>query len=127
MENGNSPSRGILAEQVVPGLKEQKGFAGLTASADKAAGRVGVISLWQTEADLEASSSAVSKLRGSATEAMGGRLAGVESYEQVMMEATGPPAGPGSPVVIVRSKRDPARVEERRGKARRGDRRALRV
>ncbi|MHB1445876.1 MAG: hypothetical protein ACYCZV_09510 [Acidimicrobiales bacterium] len=48
----------VLAEQVVPGLKEQKGFAGLTASADKAAGLVGVISLWQTEADLEASSSA---------------------------------------------------------------------
>jgi len=57
----------VLAEQVVPGIKEQKGFAGLTASGDKTAGLLGVLSLWQTEADLEASSSAVNKLRGSAT------------------------------------------------------------
>jgi len=102
----------VLAEQVAPGLKEQKGFAGLTASADKAAGLLGVLSMWQTEADLEASSSAVSKLRGSATEAMGGRLAGVETYEQVEMELTGPPPGPGSPLVLIRSKRAPARVDE---------------
>jgi len=102
----------VLAEQVVPRLKEQKGMAGLTASADKETGLLGVLSLWQTEADLEASSLAVSKLRGSATEAMGGRLAGVETYEQVEMEMTGPPPSPGSPLVLVRSKRDPSKVEE---------------
>ncbi|HUZ43965.1 MAG TPA: hypothetical protein VMU63_06135 [Acidimicrobiales bacterium] len=102
----------VLAEQVVPGLKEQKGFAGLTASGDKSAGLLGILSIWQTEADLEASSSAVGKLRGNAIDAMGGRLVGVENFEQVEEELTGAPPGPGSRVVIIRSKRDPAKVDE---------------
>jgi len=102
----------VLAEQVVPGLKEQKGFAGLTASADKSAGILGILSMWQTEADLEASSSAVGKLRGNAIDAIGGRLGGVENFEQVEMEVTGARPGPGTPLVIVRSRRDPAKVDE---------------
>jgi hypothetical protein len=44
-----------LQDTVVPMLHEQKGFRGVTASADQASGVLGVMSLWETEADRDAS------------------------------------------------------------------------
>ena len=53
----------LLGEKVVPELQQQRGFRGITASADRAGGIVAVVSLWETEQDMTASESAAGKVR----------------------------------------------------------------
>ena len=51
-------SLALLRDQVVPHLQQQKGFRGLSAAGDRAAHVVTMLSLWDSQADLEASESA---------------------------------------------------------------------
>ena len=52
-----------LQDTVAPLLREQKGFRGVTASADRSAGVLGVLTLWETEADRDASWDALAARR----------------------------------------------------------------
>src|SRR5262249_21213771 len=52
-----------LSNTVAPLLAEQKGFRGVTASADRSGGVMGVLSLWETEADRDASGSTLVNAR----------------------------------------------------------------
>ena len=101
-----------LRDEVLPQVKELKGFRGITASADREAGVVGILTLWETEADMKASDAAASQMRETAVKAMGGRLVEVQAYEQVVQEIGGTPPGPGSPLLITPTKMDPAKVDE---------------
>ena len=55
-----------------PVLHQQKGFAGSIASIDRANNVFGVLSRWETEADRDASESALLKVREEGQEVIGG-------------------------------------------------------
>jgi heme-degrading monooxygenase HmoA len=99
-----------LREKVQPVVSGQKGYRGMAASADRSQGIFGVISLWETEADREASFGALSALRDESVEQFGGQLQ-VDSFEQLVDETVAPP-GPGAVLLIQQVSMDPARIEE---------------
>ena len=101
-----------LRDQVVPELQQQKGYRGLTANGDRAAGIVGVLTLWDTQDDLDASESMVEKVRREAVAAFGGSTQTVERFEQTVAEVGPNPPTLGSKLQIRRVKMDPARVED---------------
>jgi len=72
-----------LRQKVVPLLKEQKGYRGVNASADRSGGVLGILSLWETESDREASESALAKARQEGLDITGGQLT-VETFEQLL-------------------------------------------
>jgi hypothetical protein len=100
-----------LRDEVLPAIKDFAGFRGITASGDRKAGTIGILTLWDTEADLKASDAAASQVRENTIKAIGGRVVDVQAYEQVVQEVAAPPA-PGSPLLITPIKMDPARVDE---------------
>jgi heme-degrading monooxygenase HmoA len=101
----------FFQEQALPVLRQQPGFRGATASVDRSSGAVGVLSLWETAADREASFDALRGAREEAQAAMGG-AATVENYEQAVVELGSPPSAPGAYLLINQVKMDPARVDE---------------
>jgi heme-degrading monooxygenase HmoA len=101
-----------LREEVIPQLQQQKGYRGLTASGDPAAGIVSVLTLWDTQGDLDASESMVEKVRKEAVAAFGGRTQTVERFEQTVAEVGPNPPTLGSKLQIRRIKMDPTRVED---------------
>ena len=100
-----------LRDQALPQMRQQHGFRGLSAAGDRAAGVVTVLSVWDSEADLEASESAADKARGDAVRIMGGEVS-VERYEQTVWTAGDTRPGPGAKLHIRHVKMDPARIEE---------------
>ena len=101
-----------LRDVVAPQLQEQRGCQGLTASGDRAAGIVSVLTLWDTQEDLDASESAVEKLRTDSVAAFGGSDPTVERYEQTLAEVGAEPPGSGSRLQIRWVKMDPALVDD---------------
>jgi heme-degrading monooxygenase HmoA len=99
-----------LQDTVAPLLRNQKGFRGVTASADRSGGVLGVLSLWDTEADREASDSALDKSRDEAQRIIGGRVT-VELFEELGAETAEPPTA-GCSLLVRRISMDPAMVEE---------------
>ncbi len=101
----------LLRDKVVPELLGAKGFRGLTASANRATGEMGILGLWETREDLEASDSAVAKLRQEAMAVLGGSIT-TWVMEQVVIEMGESPPAVGNPLRIVNVSMDPARVDE---------------
>ena len=101
----------VLRDQVVPELQHQKGYRGLSASGDRSAGRVTVLSMWDTAADLEASESSADKVRSDAMKVMGGQ-ARVERYEQTVWETGAAPPAPGAKLHIRHISMDPELVDD---------------
>lgn len=101
-----------LREAVVPQLKQQKGYRGLTTSGDPAAGIISVLTLWNTRPDLDASESAADKLRSETVAAFGGDSPTIERYEQVVQEVGLEQPAVGSRLQIRWVKMDPALVED---------------
>ena len=66
----------------MPVLNSQRGFRGISASADRAGAVLTILSLWDTEADRAASDSALGKAREEALKLVGGSLT-VENLEEV--------------------------------------------
>jgi heme-degrading monooxygenase HmoA len=100
----------VLRDRIVPELVGAKGFRGLTCSGDRATGDVGILTLWETREDLEASDSAAAKLRAEAMAIIGGSVT-LRIMEEVVGETAAPPS-PGSRLRLVNIKMDPARVDE---------------
>jgi hypothetical protein len=100
----------FLREKVVPLLKEQKGYRGVNASADRSGGVVGILSLWDTQSDRDASESALAKVREESVDIVGGELT-VETFEQLLADVVDPP-GPGSALMVTRISMDPAKIDE---------------
>ena len=101
-----------LRDEVVRPVQEQKGYRGLTASCDREAGIVSVLTLWETRDDLDASESAVEKVRREAAKAFGGKVESVERYEQIVAEVGQDPPTAGTRLQIRRIRMDPAKVDE---------------
>jgi heme-degrading monooxygenase HmoA len=100
----------FLRQKVVPLLNDQKGYRGITASADRSGGVLGILSLWETQSDREASDSALAKARQESIDIVGGELT-VETFEQLLAEVDDPP-GPGSALMVTRISMDPAKIDE---------------
>jgi len=101
----------LLRDQVLPQLQQQRGFRGLSAAGDRTAGVVTVLSMWDSQADLEASESVADKARADAAAVMGGELS-VERYEQTVWTVGDTRPGPGARLHIRHVKVDPARIDE---------------
>jgi heme-degrading monooxygenase HmoA len=100
----------FVRDKAVSVVRQQKGYRGLTASADRAGGVLGILSVWETEADRDASSDALAGLRQEGLGVVGGELT-VENFEQVVEEVAAPPA-PGAALMVTRTSMDPAKVDE---------------
>jgi heme-degrading monooxygenase HmoA len=101
-----------LQDQVLPRIKGQQGFRGITASADRGAGVVSVLTLWETEEDLKASEALANEVRQQAMAATGGRIQRVQVFEQLVQETGAKPPTPGCPLLVTPIKMDPAKVED---------------
>lgn len=97
-------------EKAAPVLREQKGYRGFSVSADRAGGVLGTLSLWDTEADAEASFGALAGIREEALDVIGGELT-VDSFEQIVEEVAAPPP-PGAALMVTRISMDPAKIDE---------------
>ncbi|HVA09235.1 MAG TPA: hypothetical protein VNG12_21085 [Acidimicrobiales bacterium] len=99
-----------LRSTALPIIHQQKGYRGLTASADRSAGRFHILSLWDTEADRDASDSAMGKARDAATEIIGGSMQ-VERLEELVAELVNPPK-PGCALMVAPFSMDPGKIDE---------------
>ena len=99
-----------LRDQALPILHAQNGYRGVSASADRSGGVFSILSLWDTEADREASESALGKAREEAGKVVGGTTS-VEKFEQVAQEIVRPPV-PGCSLIVARISMDPGSVDD---------------
>ncbi len=100
----------FLQDNALEVVRSQRGYQGMTASADRAAGVFGVLSLWASEADRDASESALGKTRDEARAALGAQLT-VETFEVMTAEVSRPPTV-GSALMVTRISMDPAKIDE---------------
>ena len=99
-----------MRETVGPLLRQQTGFRGVTASVDRSEGVLSILTVWDAEADREASEGTLAKAREEALRLIGGRIS-VEHYEQAVVEMVTPPA-PGAALLVQRVSMDPASVDD---------------
>ena len=100
----------FVRDTVTPLIRQQHGYLGMVASADRKAKRLGILSTWDTEADLDASNSALLKVREEGLQIIGGTMT-VEGFEQTVFVGKQPPAV-GTSLLVRRISQDPAVVEE---------------
>jgi len=80
----------FIQKQVLPALQSQKGYRALIMNVDRTTGQSTVSTVWDTQADLEASESKVSSLRRDAADAAGAADVKVEMFESVFAEVKQP-------------------------------------
>jgi heme-degrading monooxygenase HmoA len=68
-------------EQILPKARQMPGLKGVFSLADRASGRVKVITLWDSPESMQASEAQGEKLRQENIEAGAGKIAGVRRYE----------------------------------------------
>ena len=100
----------FMQDNAVPIVREQRGYQGLSASADRSGGVLGILSLWESEADRDASESALAKMREEARALFGAQLT-VETFEERAVEVSRPPTV-GSALMVTRISMDPAKIDE---------------
>lgn len=101
----------FLREKVMPTITGLNGFRGVSASADRAGGVLSTLSLWETEADLEASFAPLSLARGEASDIIGGELT-LQTFEQLFVEVGPTPPGAGSWLQVRSLTMEPAEIDE---------------
>lgn len=99
----------FVAEEVAPLLRQQKGYRGLTASADRAGGVFGMLTLWESAADRDAAESVLAKVRDRSRDLIGGEVV-VETYKRLVADRVAPPVV-GSALVVTHIRMDPARID----------------
>jgi heme-degrading monooxygenase HmoA len=99
----------FIRDTVDTTLSSQKGFRGITVSADRAGEVFGVLTLWDTVADRDSSEGTSAKLRQQGLEVIGGSVA-VETFEEAVVEIKTPPTA-GSSLSVTRISMDPAKVD----------------
>lgn len=100
----------FLKDTVAPLLRQQNGWHGTTASANQSAGEFSVLSQWATLADLQASESALQKVRSEAQKIIGGEVT-VDVGEQVVFDVLKPPQL-GAKLLLRPLSMDPSKVDE---------------
>jgi heme-degrading monooxygenase HmoA len=101
----------LLRDQVVPQMQQQKGFRGLSAAGDRDAGVFTVLSLWDSQGDLEASEKVADSARARVVRHMGGQVS-VERFEESVCEASDTRPGPEAKLHIRHIKLDPNRIDD---------------
>ena len=99
-----------LQETAVPAIRAQKGYKGFSVSVDRAGGVVGTLSMWETEADRDASDSALAKLREDAAARFATDMR-VDSLEDQVVEMSQPPSV-GGRLMVTSISMDPAKIDE---------------
>ena len=99
----------LVRDEVNPILKEQQGYRGTTVSADRAGGVLGILSLWDSAAEREASFGALAKARQQGVEITGGEMT-IESFEEMVADISEIPAV-GSALMVTRISMDPAKID----------------
>jgi hypothetical protein len=99
----------LVRDEVLPVLNDQKGYRGTTVSADRAGGILGVLSLWDSAADREASFGALAKARQRGIEVTGGEMT-IESFEELVADISDVPSA-GSALMVTRISMDPAKID----------------
>jgi heme-degrading monooxygenase HmoA len=102
-----------VVRDTLPVLRGLKGYRGVTASADRDGGVFGILSLWETEADRDASLDALAGARQQGLDVLGGDLT-VESFEELVVEMASPPPV-GSALMVTRISMDPSKIDENVG------------
>jgi heme-degrading monooxygenase HmoA len=100
----------LMQGKALPVIRSQRGYKGLTASVDRSTGTMGVLSVWETAADREASESALGKTREEARMDLGGGDIKIELFDQRAFEVRRRPEV-GSLLLLTRFKMDPARID----------------
>jgi heme-degrading monooxygenase HmoA len=100
-----------IKNEAIPALRQQKGYRGISISGDRASGVMNVLAQWETQADMDASESAVDKTRQEAVSAIGGKFT-VERYEQLVSDMQAPGPSVGSKLHIREIKMDPVKIDE---------------
>ncbi|MBK5306891.1 MAG: hypothetical protein JJD92_09415 [Frankiaceae bacterium] len=100
----------FVRDVVTPVLHSQRGWRGTTASADRSAGVFAVLTLWESEADRDASESALLKVRDEGHKVIGGHV-NVEYFEEVGGAFAAMPTI-GSKLLVTRVSMDAAKVDE---------------
>lgn len=111
--NGVKDVDGFVAgmqETALPALRAQRGYKGLSISVDRSSGSVGTMTIWETEADRDASDSALAKLREDAGAQFASDMK-VETFEERVVEISKPPTV-GSRLMVTRVSMDSAKVDE---------------
>ena len=82
MDRVGDPAK-LFKEQVIPNLKQMRGFQRAYLLADKKTGKRYGVFLFDTEDNLKASAQPASELRSKATESMGLRFSSIEEMEVI--------------------------------------------
>jgi heme-degrading monooxygenase HmoA len=101
----------FIRENVVPDLRQQKGFESINLAGNRSAGTFTVLTVWQTEADRDSSEGFSEKARNEALKILGGELA-VDHFEETVREVGSTPPAPGAKLQVRSIKMDPAKVDE---------------
>lgn len=99
-----------LKETGLPALREQNGYQGVSAAADRSAGLLGVLSLWATAADRDASTSALANLREEARDKLAQDMT-VETLDQLAVQIDRRPEV-GNRALVTQVSMDPSRVKD---------------
>jgi len=99
-----------IRETALSGLRAQKGYQGFSVSADRGAGLLGTLSMWESAADRDASDSALAKLREDAETQFAANMT-VENLDDRVLEMSRPPEV-GSRLMVTYITMDPSQVEE---------------
>lgn len=99
-----------MQENSLSALRAQRGYKGLSVSVDRSAAVVGTLTLWESEADRDASDSALAKLREDAAGQFATDMK-VDTFEERVLEVSRPPEV-GSRLMLTRISMDPAKVDE---------------
>lgn len=99
----------LVRDEVIPVLNDQKGYRGTTVSADRSGGLLGVLSLWDSAADREASFGALANARQRGIEVTGGEMA-LETFEELTSDISEVPSV-GSALMVTRISMDPANID----------------
>ena len=102
-----------VVRDTLPVLRGLKGYRGVTASADRDGGVFGILGLWETEADRDASLDALAGARQQGLDVLGGDLT-VENFEELVVEMASPPTV-GSALMVTRISMDPSKIDENVG------------
>lgn len=71
----------IAREQILPAARLMDGFKGIYLLFDRESGKSLSVTLWETEADMQASEEAASRVRAESADTSGETVIGVERYE----------------------------------------------
>ena len=91
-------------------LRSQRGYKGMSAGADRSSGIIGILSLWETAADRDASESALAKTREEARRDLASDMT-VEPLEQAVGEVGNRPTV-GCALALTRFSVEPGKVAE---------------